>query len=398
MLSVSFNQDYSCFACGFSNGFRIYNCDPFKETFRRVDFNGGIGICTMLFRCNLLALVGGGRNPKFPPNIVKIWDDHQNRAIGELMFRSAVKAVLLRRDRVVVVLEQKVYVYRFSDLKLLDQISTIANRRGLCALCPDSSSVVLACPGHKSGTVRVELYDLRKSHIVPAHESDLAAIALNQQGTRLVTASEKGTLLRLFDTHTGELLREFRRGTERATINCVVFSKTTEHLACSSDKGTVHIFNLGSASGKAKEEENGGSSSQKNNTSKLALLRRVLPGVPKYVESEWSFAQVHGLDPQSICAFIGQSETIAIVGADGSYTTSNFSAGGECDTRVFSRFASSVAPQLPYPSTTPATQGSDASSSPQPQGGNDSGPSPEPEFFHSVVNTASSTESPSTAP
>mmetsp|Transcript_27811 Transcript_27811/g.50581 ORF Transcript_27811/g.50581 Transcript_27811/m.50581 type:complete len:285 (+) Transcript_27811:59-913(+) len=268
LLSVSFNQDYSCFACGFSDGFRIYNCDPFKETFRRVDFNGGIGICTMLFRCNLLALVGGGRNPKFPPNIVKIWDDHQNRAIGELMFRSAVKAVLLRRDRVVVVLEQKVYVYRFSDLKLLDQISTISNRRGLCALCPDSSSVVLACPGHKSGTVRVELYDLRKSHIVPAHESDLAAIALNQQGTRLATASEKGTLVRLFDTHTGELLRELRRGTERATINCVVFSKSTEHLACSSDKGTVHIFSLASlakadrGSSRQADEEGGGSSGQ----------------------------------------------------------------------------------------------------------------------------------------
>lgn len=41
---------------------------------------------------------------------VMIWDDHQNRCIGELMFKSEVKAVKLRRDRVVVVLKTKVGV------------------------------------------------------------------------------------------------------------------------------------------------------------------------------------------------------------------------------------------------------------------------------------------------
>jgi len=294
--------------------------------FRRDFASGGIGIVEMLFRSNILALVGGGLNPRHPPHKVMIWDDHQSRSIGEISFKSDVLAVRLRRDRVVVVVAKTVYSYNFRDLKLVDRIETCPNPLGLCALSPGSSRSVLACPGRQAGHVRVELYDLSKSTHIVAHESELMAIALNTEGALVATASEKGTLIRVFDTGTGSLMHELRRGAERAVIHCVCFNASSTYLACSSDKGTIHIFVL------APQQDKG----EANTTSTLGFLKGMLP---KYFNSEWSYAQFRVPETsKTICAFGAEKNTIVVVGVDGTFYIASFENGGECQKKFFARF------------------------------------------------------------
>lgn len=207
LISVSWNQDYGCFSAGTSHGFRIYNCLPFKETFRR-DLRGSFKIVEMLFQCNILALVGAVTNPYNSPNKVMIWDDYHGRSIGEFAFRSEVRAVKLRRDRIVVVLEHKIFVYNFKDLKLLQQIETSANPRGLCCLSYQPNTFVLACPGLCRGQVRVEHFGLNMKKLIHAHDSEIRCFTLTMDGLLLATASAKGTLIRIFNTMDGTVLQE----------------------------------------------------------------------------------------------------------------------------------------------------------------------------------------------
>ncbi|KAH7415080.1 hypothetical protein KP509_14G026400 [Ceratopteris richardii] len=366
LLSVSFNQDYGCFACATNKGFFIYNCDPFTKTFQRDFKDGGVGMVEMLFRCNILALVGGGVNPIYPPNKVMLWDDHQNRCVGELSFRSEVRAVRLRRDRIVVILEHKIYVYNFADLKLLHQIETIANPQGICALSAASNSIVLACLGLHRGQVRVEHYSLKKTKFIQAHDSKLACVTLTLDGKLLATASSKGTLVRIFDTVDGTRLREVRRGAHTAEIYSIAFSPDAQWLALSSDTGTVHVFalkdptaamlsnqskhtisvspsklgfNNGSKSGRNSPAASGqGILSSGYSGSNLSFIKGVLP---KYFSSEWSFAQFRlPEDVKTLVAFGSDKTTILIVGMDGSFYRCSFDPahGGEMQQIEFVRF------------------------------------------------------------
>jgi len=306
---VSYNQDGACFAVartdGDRRGFNVYNASPYRETFGRTFRDGGIGCVEMLFRCNILALVGGGSEPKFSPCKVMIWDDHQGRCIGELGFKVPVRAVRLRRDKIVVALSHKVYVYNFSDLRVESQMDTSTNDAGLVVISPMTERMVLACPGLNRGQIRVELFDTGTTKFIAAHESALACLALSADGRLLASASEKGTLIRVFDTHTGGLLHEFRRGSDKAIVYSIAFNAKNTLLGVTSDKGTVHVFRVppspsasaadASASpAPAVSRDLAGSPSivrEPTDGDRAALGRIVKKFLPKYFSSEWSLAQ-----------------------------------------------------------------------------------------------------------
>lgn len=118
----------------------------------------------------------------------------------------------------------------------------------------------MVCPDKKKGHIRIINYDNGNNAEYKAHDGGIAAIALTNDGKLTATASEKGTLVRVFATENGQQLQELRRGSDKAEIHHLNFDKVGSWLACTSDKGTVHIFSVGAGgksggdSGAAKEE------------------------------------------------------------------------------------------------------------------------------------------------
>ena len=189
--------------------------------------------------------------------------------ICELTFPSAVLAVRLNRKRLAVVLEEEIYLYDISNMSLLYTIATSPNPNSICSLSPSSENCYIAYPLPKprddtgdrrpahapplstyvpptSGEVLIfDTLTLKAVNVIEAHRSPLCCIALNSEGTLLATASETGTIIRVFSVPRGQKLYQFRRGTYPSTIYSMSFNLSSTLLCVSSTSDTVHIFRLG---------------------------------------------------------------------------------------------------------------------------------------------------------
>lgn len=277
---LGFNQDATCFSVISPNkGVTIYNCDPFGKCFELEKSTGNEGqldfLVEMLFSTSLIAVVDktiGASNRKK----LKIVNTKRKTTICELTFPHEIVDVIMNRKIICVVLNSdQIFVYDISCMKLLRTIDVRGEKlkyvhkprtaRAIdemgvkVALSSDNSSVL--CYSSFSNLDKdvtplnnIVVFDALKCEqikVLPAvHHSNVACIACSSDGTLVATASEKGTLIRVFKTCSNDdgsnenLVSEFRRGSRPCHIDEMKFNDDNTLLACVGASDTIHIFHL----------------------------------------------------------------------------------------------------------------------------------------------------------
>ena len=360
ILYINFNQDGTCMAIGTENGFKIINVNPFLDLYYK-DLKGGIGIIEMLNKSNIIGLVGGGKKPKYPLNHLILYDVENDKEISKIKVKKEILNIKLRENKIYIVNIDKIFVFDFISLNLIDILET-KNIRGLISICYKEDIVAYPDINHE-GTVKIKYNDKCKEYTLKAHKTPLNCIQLNQDGTMISTCSLKGKLIRVYNISNSQLIREVRRGAESANVNCISFDISQKYLLVASDRKTIHLFflmnnninnnenqindNTNITLGNSVVEEVSSTSISMNNSEDLKKKnhqnefdnkKSIFGGMSnflnvgkRYFNSEWSFSKFKINSLKSIAIF-GPDNSIFVSTYDGKYYQASFdpSIGGEC--------------------------------------------------------------------
>ena len=312
---INFNQDKSCFCVGTDEGYDIYSTEPFKKIISKKIGKIGVSYITMLFRTNILAFIlkNTHNEDKNECNLI-IWDDSNDKKIGEIEFNERIKTVLLRKDFIIVSLKNYIYIYNLKSLKIFKKIKTVFNPRGLVS-CTNDEFFLAYLSKYSDKTLCIENISEPQNKIIKidAHLSTITNFKFSETGNLIATSSEKGTIIRIYHTLTGELVKELRRGSEQISIDWIEFSNSDEMILCRSKKGTIHLFNTGFRK----------ILSNKKNK-KFSMINVFKNFLPKYFNSEWSFAHFHFPNKRTISIFTKDLKHIIVIDFQGMFYKINF--------------------------------------------------------------------------
>ena len=242
ITAVSMSRDGTSFGISLEHSFSVYSTDPLRRKFMK-DF--------VSYRIAKIAITGDGTLVAFSAaslsreqaiEKVFVWSNQFGEALCQLDFKERVASVALTPHFLLVVLEKSIVVYDIEKRKTQCEMVTAANTHGAGDIVTTEGSLVAVCGLEPGGVSVNDLTGGARPVVFQAHQHPLSLIRLSPDGSIVATASERGTLIRLFDSVTGSHLCVLRRGTMSSRVLAVCFSPGNSELIAVSESGTVHLF------------------------------------------------------------------------------------------------------------------------------------------------------------
>jgi WD40 repeat protein len=185
----------------------------------------------------------------FSDRDICIYDWAGDKPMKNLQFPAPVRKIVADGAVFVLVFEAEINAYTVNPFNPIYTFECPHNPAAPCTIVERSGERLLAWTGRSLGSLKIITAGHSEHRAVEFEVADhpLVMVRFNPNGETVATASERGTLIRVFSTRTGEPITEFRRGSFHATISSISFSPRSDLVAVLSDKGTVHVFEFPSS-------------------------------------------------------------------------------------------------------------------------------------------------------
>lgn len=233
-ICVCFPEDISLFTLDTATLIRHYGFNQFSSS-----------LAVAIPETSTIAFTGLHSQSDFSNKSICVYDWEKKRSILDIEGQDSVINILAAKNRFIVVYKSQVKVYNVSPVGLVAQLNGAINDLAPCDCCERDGKLMIAMTGKTLGTLSITtISDHREEKSIEAASHPLSIIRFNSDGSMIATASEKGTLIRVFDTSKPSLIMELRRGAMPAQITSMAFSPGSQYLAVLSSNGTLHVFDL----------------------------------------------------------------------------------------------------------------------------------------------------------
>jgi hypothetical protein len=258
---------------GLSDGLKVFRTDNCLVTHEpQLPVDGAASIAEALDD-RYSAFVPKSRTSKLGgPNVVVFWDALLSREVTRIDFHERVLGLRLTSKWMAVILEERTVLFQYqevprqslppaasddcdSDDGTHGPETVVAPNLAHSIFPTGTNTFALACltndllvlPAQSKGQAQLIALKPGSSstkRVLRAHNSSLRCMTVSHDGSLLATTSEQGTLIRVFDVGSQAQLAEFRRGMDHSLIYGLAFSPGNRFVASTSDKGTLHVFDL----------------------------------------------------------------------------------------------------------------------------------------------------------